>query len=202
MIGIGAGARVLCPVVSGAGVVAVGVRLSVKRKAANPAMTSTAITVGSTHSMVSGSLMGGATWSRRGSESRGSKFFGGRLIGCFSAFALDLQPLSPISVPPNQKKLRLRGNRGAASMLQRRMFRSFGSLTPGRCFLSPPGTAICFEACFSEREMRRAEKEDAMATSMTGSNENRETHDLIGSDKVEGTNVYRSNGIRSGRSSG
>jgi hypothetical protein len=84
-------------------------------------------------------------------------------------------------------------------MLQRRMFRSFGSLTPGRCFLSPPGTAICFEACFSEREMRRAEKEDAMATSMTGSNENRETHDLIGSDKVEGTNVYRSNGEKVGQ---
>jgi sporulation protein YlmC with PRC-barrel domain len=84
-------------------------------------------------------------------------------------------------------------------MLQRRMFRSFGSLTPGRCFLSPPGTAICFEACFSEREMRRAEKEDAMATSMTGSSENRETHDLIGSDKVEGTNVYRSNGEKVGQ---
>jgi sporulation protein YlmC with PRC-barrel domain len=61
------------------------------------------------------------------------------------------------------------------------------------------GTAICFEACFFEREMRRSEKEDAMATSMTGSNENRETHDLIGSDKVEGTNVYRSNGEKVGQ---
>src|SRR4051794_29671352 len=33
-----------------------------------------------------------------------------------------------------------------------------------------------------------------MATSMAGSHEQRESHDLIGSDKVEGTNVYRSNG--------
>ena len=33
---------------------------------------------------------------------------------------------------------------------------------------------------------------------MTGSHEQRETHDLIGSDKVEGTNVYRSNGEKIG----
>jgi len=32
-----------------------------------------------------------------------------------------------------------------------------------------------------------------MAAAMAGSHEQRETHDLIGSDKVEGTNVYRSN---------
>jgi hypothetical protein len=38
----------------------------------------------------------------------------------------------------------------------------------------------------------------AMATSMTGGHERRETHDLIGSDKVEGTNVYRSNGDKIG----
>ena len=37
-----------------------------------------------------------------------------------------------------------------------------------------------------------------MATPMTGSHERRETHDLIGSDKVEGTNVYRSNGDKIG----
>ena len=36
-----------------------------------------------------------------------------------------------------------------------------------------------------------------MAT-MTGSHEQRESYDLIGSDKVEGTNVYRSNGERIG----
>ena len=36
-----------------------------------------------------------------------------------------------------------------------------------------------------------------MAT-MTGSHEQRETHDLIGSDKVEGTNVYRSSGEKIG----
>jgi len=37
-----------------------------------------------------------------------------------------------------------------------------------------------------------------MATSMTESSENRKTHDLIGSDKVEGTNVYRSSGEKIG----
>ena len=34
---------------------------------------------------------------------------------------------------------------------------------------------------------------------MTGSHERRESHDLIGSDKVEGTNVYRSNGDKIGQ---
>jgi hypothetical protein len=43
-----------------------------------------------------------------------------------------------------------------------------------------------------------AQRRNLMATSMTGSTENRETHDLIGSDKVEGTNVYRSNGEKVG----
>ena len=38
----------------------------------------------------------------------------------------------------------------------------------------------------------------AMATSMTGGHERPETHDLIGSDKVEGTPVYRPNGERVG----
>ena len=37
-----------------------------------------------------------------------------------------------------------------------------------------------------------------MAPEMTGSHERRESHDLIGSDKVEGTNVYRSNGEKIG----
>ena len=32
-----------------------------------------------------------------------------------------------------------------------------------------------------------------------GTHEQRETHDLIGSDKVEGTNVYRSNGDKIGK---
>jgi hypothetical protein len=41
-------------------------------------------------------------------------------------------------------------------------------------------------------------RRNLMATSMTGSSENRKTHDLIGSDKVEGTNVYRSNGEKIG----
>jgi hypothetical protein len=36
-----------------------------------------------------------------------------------------------------------------------------------------------------------------MATTQPGQNQ-RETHDLIGSDKVEGTNVYRSNGEKVG----
>lgn len=36
------------------------------------------------------------------------------------------------------------------------------------------------------------------ARSMQGSPEQRETHDLIGSDKVEGTNVYRSSGDKIG----
>jgi hypothetical protein len=36
------------------------------------------------------------------------------------------------------------------------------------------------------------------AAAMPGSHERRETHDLIGSDKVEGTNVYRSNGDKIG----
>jgi hypothetical protein len=39
--------------------------------------------------------------------------------------------------------------------------------------------------------------EEHMAA-MTGSHEQRETHDLIGSDKVEATNVYRSNGEKIG----
>jgi hypothetical protein len=34
---------------------------------------------------------------------------------------------------------------------------------------------------------------------MAGSHEQRETYDLIGSDKVEGTNVYRSNGEKVGQ---
>jgi hypothetical protein len=38
-----------------------------------------------------------------------------------------------------------------------------------------------------------------LATPMTGSHERRESHDLIGSDKVEGTNVYRSNGDKVGQ---
>ena len=38
-----------------------------------------------------------------------------------------------------------------------------------------------------------------LATPMTGSHERRESHDLIGSDKVEGTNVYRSNGDKIGQ---
>ena len=36
------------------------------------------------------------------------------------------------------------------------------------------------------------------AATMPGSHERRETHDLIGSDKVDGTNVYRSNGDKIG----
>jgi hypothetical protein len=39
----------------------------------------------------------------------------------------------------------------------------------------------------------------ALNTPMTGSHERRESHDLIGSDKVEGTNVYRSNGDKIGQ---
>jgi hypothetical protein len=37
------------------------------------------------------------------------------------------------------------------------------------------------------------------AASMPGGHERRETHDLIGSDKVVGTNVYRSNGDKIGQ---
>ena len=36
------------------------------------------------------------------------------------------------------------------------------------------------------------------AATMPGSHERRETHELIGSDKVEGTNVYRSDGEKIG----
>jgi sporulation protein YlmC with PRC-barrel domain len=36
------------------------------------------------------------------------------------------------------------------------------------------------------------------SAAMPGSHERRETHELIGSDKVEGTNVYRSNGDKIG----
>ena len=39
----------------------------------------------------------------------------------------------------------------------------------------------------------------ALKTPMTGGHERRESHDLIGSDKVEGTNVYRSNGEKIGQ---
>jgi PRC-barrel domain len=40
--------------------------------------------------------------------------------------------------------------------------------------------------------------EERHMAAMTGSHEQRETHDLIGSDKVEGTNVFRSNGEKIG----
>ena len=40
---------------------------------------------------------------------------------------------------------------------------------------------------------------DTMTPPMPGSHEQRETYDLIGSDKVEGTNVYRSNGEKIGQ---
>jgi hypothetical protein len=126
VIGVGtAGGRVLCPVVSGAGVVAVRARLSVKTKAANPARTSTAITVGSIHPVVSGSLVRGSTRSRWGSESRASKFFGGEAHRMLLCFCLGLATRLPNFCSPKQKKLRLRGDRSTASMLQRRMFRSF-----------------------------------------------------------------------------
>ena len=38
-----------------------------------------------------------------------------------------------------------------------------------------------------------------MTREMAGSHENRETYDLIGSDKVEGTSVYRSSGEKIGQ---
>ena len=38
-----------------------------------------------------------------------------------------------------------------------------------------------------------------LAPPLPGSHAQRETHDLIGSDKVEGTNVYRSNGDKIGQ---
>src|SRR5205807_10395175 len=40
---------------------------------------------------------------------------------------------------------------------------------------------------------------DTTARDMPGGHEQRETYDLIGSDKVEGTNVYRSNGEKIGQ---
>jgi hypothetical protein len=42
------------------------------------------------------------------------------------------------------------------------------------------------------------ETDMSRAAAMPGGHEHRETHDLIGSDKVEGTNVYRSNGDKVG----
>jgi hypothetical protein len=46
-----------------------------------------------------------------------------------------------------------------------------------------------------QRKAKQAKTEHAMP----GSHQRRETHDLIGSDKVEGTNVYRSNGEKIGQ---
>jgi hypothetical protein len=46
---------------------------------------------------------------------------------------------------------------------------------------------------------KEANMDTPLATPMTGSHERRESHDLIGSDKVEGTNVYRSNGDKIGQ---
>jgi hypothetical protein len=40
---------------------------------------------------------------------------------------------------------------------------------------------------------------NTMTRDKPGSHEHRETYDLIGSDKVEGTNVYRSNGEKAGK---
>jgi PRC-barrel domain len=51
----------------------------------------------------------------------------------------------------------------------------------------------------SAKFVAQAEENTQMAMSMAGSHEQRETHDLIGSDKVEGTNVYRSNGEKIGQ---
>jgi hypothetical protein len=45
-------------------------------------------------------------------------------------------------------------------------------------------------ACLSAKFIAQLEENTQMAMSMAGSHEQRETHDLIGSDKVEGTNVY------------
>src|SRR5207249_9128389 len=42
-------------------------------------------------------------------------------------------------------------------------------------------------------------KQEQQTQEMAGSHERRETHDLIGSDKVEGTAVYRSNGEKVGK---
>jgi hypothetical protein len=60
------------------------------------------------------------------------------------------------------------------------------------------GTALDPGAYLHERGFIAQQGDIVMATSMTGSTETRETHDLIGSDKVEGTNVYRSNGDKVG----
>jgi PRC-barrel domain len=60
------------------------------------------------------------------------------------------------------------------------------------------GTAVGPGAYLDERGFVAQQGDIVMATSMTGSTETRETHDLIGSDKVEGTNVYRSNGDKVG----
>ena len=40
---------------------------------------------------------------------------------------------------------------------------------------------------------------NTMTRDVPGSHDHRETYDLIGSDKVEGTNVYRSNGEKAGQ---
>jgi hypothetical protein len=61
------------------------------------------------------------------------------------------------------------------------------------------GNRDLFQSLPIQARIHRAAKEDVMATSVTGGHENRETHDLIGSDKVEGTNVYRSNGEKVGK---
>jgi PRC-barrel domain protein len=57
---------------------------------------------------------------------------------------------------------------------------------------------LCFLSWARDELVARYKRERAMAAPMTGSHELRETHDLIGSDKVEGTNVYRSNGEKLG----
>jgi hypothetical protein len=51
-----------------------------------------------------------------------------------------------------------------------------------------------------ETKTRQAKSKQAKTEqAMPGSHQRRETHDLIGSDKVEGTNVYRSNGEKIGQ---
>src|SRR5207244_1689566 len=68
-----------------------------------------------------------------------------------------------------------------------------GTVQVGRAFtLQTPALA----ASYARRSNMST---NTMTREMPGSHEKRETYELIGSDKVEGTNVYRSNGEKIGQ---
>jgi hypothetical protein len=71
--------------------------------------------------------------------------------------------------------------------------------TTGRALSQPAREPKAVYTVFPRKRSHCPATERNNMAPLTGSQEQRETHDLIGSDKVEGTNVYRSNGEKIGQ---